>query len=271
MPPLSFVDKLIYWTIFLLLAAAYLLLLFGPIYLRDRIAFSEETVLAAEDHVSSLWMIVPGMTFFLMTFLLWNQPYQDRKPIFGLKNFKYGPPAWPKVYPLFMKNKPYVWVSERKKKERKQIAVILLAVLLVSFVPFPWALYGRDCLLHDGGIVEYSMFNNRTEEFASGDIAQIQIEAYRYSTGTRHRTTHWGVRMVFRTDSGEKYIFDHRDFRNDTESEICYWLEAMLAVKGRYDAGIIRYEGLDDLSRVIYDRNLNPAETEILYRLFGQK
>ena len=77
--------------------------------------------------------------------------------------------------------------------------------------------------------------------------------------------------MVFRTDSGEKYIFDHRDFRNDTESEICYWLEAMLAVKGRYDAGIIRYEGLDDLSRVIYDRNLNPAETEILYRLFGQK
>ena len=119
MPPLSFLDKLIYWTIFLLLAAAYLLLLFGPIYLRDRIAFSEETVLAAEDHVSSLWMIVPGMTFFLMTFLLWNQPYQDRKPIFGLKNFKYGPPAWPKVYPLFMKNKPYVWVSERKKKERK--------------------------------------------------------------------------------------------------------------------------------------------------------
>ena len=191
MPPLSFVDKLIYWTIFLLLAGCYLVLIFGPLYLRDRIAFSEETVLAAEAHVSIMWLGVPWMTFFLMTFILWNQPYQDRKPIFGLKNFKYGPPAWPKVYPLFMKNKPYVWVSERKKKERKQIAVVLLVVLLLSFVPFPWSLYGRDCLLHDGGIAEYSMFNNRTEEFASGEIAQIQIETYRYSTGSRHRTTHW--------------------------------------------------------------------------------
>ena len=271
MPPLSFVDKLIYWTIFLLLAGCYLVLIFGPLYLRDRIAFSEETVLAAEAHVSIMWLGVPWMTFFLMTFILWNQPYQDRKPIFGLKNFKYGPPAWPKVYPLFMKNKPYVWVSERKKKERKQIAVVLLVVLLLSFVPFPWGLYGRDCLLHDGGIVEYSMFNNRTEEFASGEIAQIQIETYRYSTGSRHRTTHWGVRMVFRTDSGETYIFDHRDFRNDTESEICYWLEAMLAVKGRYAPGIIRYDGLDKLNRVIADRNLNRSEEELLYLLFGQK
>ena len=271
MPPLSFVDKLIYWIIFLLLAAAYLLLMFGPIHLRQKIAFSDEMVLATEDHVSSLWLIVPWMTFFLMTFILWNQPYQDRRPIFGLKNFKYGPPAWPKVYPLFMKNKPHVWVSERKKTERKQIAVVLLVVLLLSFIPFPWSLYGRDCLLHDGGIVEYSMFNRQTGNFSSGEIKEIEIGTYRYSTGKHVRTTHWGVRMVFFTNSGEKYVFDNRDFRREDESEIRYWLEAMLAVKGRYDPGIIHYEGLDDLSQVIYDRNLNQAETELLYRLFGQK
>ena len=54
MPPLSFADKLIYWIIFLLLAAAYLLLMFGPIHLRQKIAFSDEMVLAAEDHVSTI-------------------------------------------------------------------------------------------------------------------------------------------------------------------------------------------------------------------------
>lgn len=271
MPPLSFVDKLIYWSIMLLLGGLYLALLFGPIYLRHKIAFADEMVLAAEAHASSLWLIVPWMTFFLMTFILWNQSYQDRRPIFGLKNFKYGPPAWPKVYPLFMKNKPYVWISERKQKERKQIAVALLVVLLLSFIPFPWSLYGRDCLLRDGGIVEYSMLNRQTGAFSSGEIKEIEIEAYRYSTGVRHRRSHWGVRLVFRTDSGEKYSFDSRDFRNDEESDVLYWLEAMLALKGRYDPGIIRYDGLENLSRVISDRNLDQAETEMLYRLFGQK
>ena len=272
MPPLSFLDKLLYWSIFLLLAVAYLILLFGPMYLRHKIAFSDEMVMAAEAHVSSLWLIVPWMTFFLMTFILWNQPYQDRRPIFGLKNFKYGPPAWPKVYPLFMKNKPQVWASERKKKERKQIAMILLIVLLLSFIPFPWSLYGRDCLLQDGGIVEYSMFNRQTGAFSSGEIQKIEIGTYRYSTGGRYsRTSHWGVRMVFHTDSGEKYIFDSRDFRTDRDSDVCYWLEAMLAVKGRYSSSIIHYSGLENLSRVIYDRNLSQAETEMLYLLFGQK
>ena len=86
-------------------------------------------------------------------------------------------------------------------------------------------------------------------------------------SGVRGKTS----REECHTDSGEKYVFDNRDFRREDDSEIRYWLEAMLAVKGRYDPGIIRYEGLDDLSRVIYDRNLNQAEAELLYRLFGQK
>lgn len=270
MPKLSVADKLIYWSILLLLGAAYLLMLFGPMYLRYRIAFGDETVLAADDHSSILWLIVPWMTFFLMTFILWLQPYQDRTPIFGLKNFKYGPPAWPKVYPLFMKNKPPVWVSEKKKKGRRQLAVVLLILLLVSFIPFPWSLYGRDCLRHDGGVVVYNMFNSQTREFTSGDMAEVEIETYRYTTGKHARVSHWGVRMVLRTGGGKKYVFEFRDFRKAADGETLYWLEAMLAVKQRYDPGIIRYNGLENLDRVIGDRNLNPEEIGKLYQLFGQ-
>ena len=270
MPPLSFVDKLIYWTVLALLCVAYFCLLFGPLYLRHIIAFSDTTVIAAEDHVSLMWLIVPWMTFFLMTFILWLQPYQDRKPIFGRRNFKYGPPAWPKVYPLFMKNKPYVWVSERKKKERKQIAVILLVVLLASFIPFPWSLYGRDCLFYDGSIVQYNMFNRQTHEFTSGEIADIEIETFRYSTGRYNTKQHWGVRMVCKTESGKKYTFDHRDFRSDAQSETIYWLDWMLKVKNYYDPGVIHYSGWEDLDRVIANRNLNREEVELLYQLFSR-
>jgi len=270
MPPLSLVDKLIYWTIIVLLCVAYFIFLLGPLYLRRQIAFSDTAVIAVEDNASTWWLIVPWMTFFLMTFILWLQPYQKRIPIFGRKNFKYGPPAWPKIYPLFMKNKPPVWVSERKKKERKQIAIILLVVLLVSFIPFPWSLYGRDCLFYDGSIVQYNMFNGPIHEFATGDIEDIEIETFRYSTGRYNTKQHWGVLMVFKTDSGKKYTFEHRDFRSDTNFETIYWLEWMLTVKKRYDLSIIHYDGLEKLDRVIADRNLSQEEVQMLYQLFGQ-
>ncbi len=271
MPPLSIGDKVIYWAVLLLLCAMYLILLFGPLYLRHRIAFADETVVAAEENISVWWLIVPWMTFFLMTFILWIQSYQERKPIFGRRNFKYGPPAWPKVYPLFMKNKPYVFVSERKKKERKRIAVILMVMVLVSFIPLPWSLYGRDCLKSDGSIVQYNMFNSSVRDFSSGDIEEIKIETYRYSTGKYYRKTHWGVQMILLTDNGKKYTFDHREFRDDVHSESLYWLVAMTSIKNNYDPSIIRYEGVEDLNLVITDKNLSQRNIELLYQLFGQK
>ncbi len=270
MPPLSFVDKLTYLSIFILLCATYVVLLFGPLYFRHKIAFSDTAVIAADANASLWWLIVPFMTFFLMTFILWLQFYQKRIPIFGRRNFKYGPPTWPKVYPLFMKNKPPVWVSERKKKERKKIAVILLVVLLGSFIPLPWSLYGRDCLYYDGSIIQYNMFNRPTDEFSSGDITDIEIGTFHYSNGRYHTSLHFGVRLVFKTDSGRKYIFEHRDFQNDASSETRYWFEWMLTVKKLYDPGIIHYDGLENLDRVIADRNLSQEGVQMLYQLFDQ-
>lgn len=270
MPKLSFLDKTIYWLAMLLLCALYCGLLFGTIILRNKIAFRDEMVIACEDNISFLWLLVPWMTFSLMTFILWQDLYQRRKPIFGLRNFKYGPPAWPKEYPLFMKNKPYVYVSERKKKERKQIAILLLVVLLISFIPYPWSLYGRDCLFSDGSIVQYNMFNGKAQEFTSGEIESVEIEAYRYTTGKAAKKKHWGVRMTFITDSGKEYCFYHGEFRDDVPTDTRYWLAAMLRVKNRYDPGIIIYSGVENLGKVVSDKKLTDAEAKILYQLFGQ-
>ena len=83
MPPLSLLDKLIYWTILLVLCVAYFGLLFGPFYLRDVIAFADEAVIAVENLTNSAWHIVTWLTFFLITFIPWGHFYQNRKPIFG--------------------------------------------------------------------------------------------------------------------------------------------------------------------------------------------
>lgn len=272
MPPLSPVDKLIYWAVMLLLAVLWLAVLFVPLALRERIAFADEMVVAKVDHASAFWLIVPWTTVFLMTFIPWSLPYQDRKPIFGRRNFRYGPPAWPKVYPLFMKNKPYVFVSDRTRKNRKMTALLLLAVLLISLIPLPWSLYGRDCLRSDGGIEEYNMFNVRVREFASGQVDSVEFEAYRHDVGGKYSVKlTWDVRVTLTTGSGKVYTFDYSSFRGDAEEETANWLTAMLRLKSRYSPGIITYSGAEHLEEVISDNNLNAAEAEMLYRLFGME
>lgn len=270
MPPLSLIDKLIYYTLLLLLAAIYVLLIVVPLILRNRIAFSDEAVVAACDDVSTLWMLVPWMTFFLMTIILWNHYYSGRFPIFGKQNFQYGPPAWPKIYPLFMKNKPYVWISERAKKSRRNLAIFLLVLLLVSFIPLPWSLYGRSCLLSSGTITQYNICNHAAQEFSSGEIADIEIEAYRYTTGKHARTRHWSVQMTFTTDSGKVYKFNAASFRDNRDSDSAFWLLSMLRLKSRYDPSIIHYKGVEHLTHVITDRMLSQEEANLLYQLFGQ-
>lgn len=267
MPPLSFADMLVYWTAMVILIALYIGLLLGPLIWRGEIAFADETVIANRATAGILWLLVPWMTFFLMTFILWIQPYQARRPIFGRRNFKYGPPAWPKIYPIFMKNKPYVWVSEKTKQSRKTVAVVLAVVLLVSFIPFPWSLYGRECLRSDGSIVRYNVFNQESREHSSGQIASVEFETHSYSTGKSSLRRRWGVMVTLTTDSGRRYVFNHREFRSiDRESR--YWVSAMLQLKRRYDPSIITYTGADRLEQVAADQNLSASDANMLYQLF---
>lgn len=268
MPPLSFADKLIYWAIFIILCAFSVVLIFLPLFLRNKIAFADEMVLAKEDNISMIWMLVPWMTFFLLTFILWYIAYQDRKPIFGKRNFKYGPPAWPKVYPLFMKNKPYVWVSKKTIEDRKEIAVILLAILLISFIPFPWSLYGRDCLRSDGSIHQYNMFNSCVKDFSSGQIAEVEFETYDHRVGKNSVRRTWDVQVTLTTDSGKQYTFDYSEFRKSTKGQPPYWLTAMLRLKSRYNPEIITYTGQEGLENVISDNKLTDTEAQMLYQLF---
>jgi len=262
MPPLSVLDQIIYWTIFVVLCLACFALIFVFMLLRERIAFSDDTVIASAENASSLWSIVPLLTVQILILVLWIIPYEARRPIFGLKNFKYGPPAWPKIYPLFMKNKPPVWVSERKKKEKQQIAIALAVLLLISFIPFPWSLYGRDCLYTDGSVRQYSMFNTLNQEHLPGDMERVEYSVYRYSSGRYGNGTHWGIRMHLVTADGRKYIFEDRDFRSN-------WLGNMADLSRVYDPGILFSGDPEDLQKAITDRKLSPGEIQQLKQLFG--
>ena len=267
MPKLSFIDQLIYWVILVCLAVLWYGSFIAHDLLRQHIAFADAMVIASYDRASYLWVIIPWMVFFLITFIPWTTWYQERRPIFGLRIFKYGPPAYPKIYPVFMKNKPYVWVSEKKKKDKRIIALVLLIIFLISMLFYPLSLYGRECLLSDGSVEKYNMFNRKVEEAPSGQISAVNFKVYKHKVGKSYRKS-WDVLVTLTTAEGEKYSFKYREFRDAFDGDPCNWLTAMLRVKGRYVPEIITYTGVDDLEKCISSNSLNETEANMLYQLF---
>ena len=248
MPKLSLLDQIVYWSGLILLCATYFALSFIPVILRNRIAFSDDAVVAVSEHASVIWAVLPCLTFFMVTFIPWTVFYGDRRPI------------------LFMKNKPYVWVSERKQKEKKHTILILVILLLISFIPFPWSIYGRDCLMADGSIRQYSMFNNRKDDFSIQEIDNVEFSTYTYFTGKYNRTIHWDVQVTLEVASGAKYTFQSKDFRRDPGSR--FWMTEMLRLKSLFDPSIILYRQTEDLKQVVWDCELSNEEELLLYRLF---
>lgn len=270
MPPLSFLDKLIYWLLFVILFGGIIALGFLPFYIRDRIAFSDPSVVAAlGDGAVIVLLSFPVITIFLLWFIPWVSWYEQRKPIFGLPNFKYGPPAWPKEYPLFMKNKPFVWESQWSKQRHKRIVTVMLVLLLVSVIPFPLSLYGRDCLRQDGSIVQYNLFNAQTHEYAPGKVKEIRLGVHRRRSRGHHYRPHYYAQITLVLDNGQKYSFEGRDFKNESETDL-FWLNTMAELKDCYSPENIYYEGTDKLDALAEHVNLNPEQMQILYRLFGQ-
>ena len=270
MPKLSVADKLIYWTALILLLSFSILIVTLPVILFDSIAFSDEDVIASSHKATVFWALVPWFTFFIMTLILWNELYYGRQPLFGIRNFNYGPPKYPKKYPLLRKGNHPNWTSEKKRKSRRSLAWLLLIILLVSFIPYPWAFFGRNSLHYNGTVTEHNVFNSQTEEFTSGQIRSVEFCTYRYDTGGKYSTHwHWSVMMNIQTDSGKEYSFRTGAFASSPEGEPPRWLTEMTQLKRRFDPSIIIYSGINDLDKAVEDLKLNEEETELLYQLFN--
>ena len=161
-----------------------------------------------------------------------------------------------------------IW--EKQKKGKKWMALILLLVFLVSMIPYPWSLYGRECLLSDGSIEQYNMFNTKIREYPSGQIGAVDFEVYKHGTGRSSARKVWDVRVTLTTDTGKDYIFECRDFRDAFNGVPRNWLVYMLQLKDRYIPEIITYTGTDNLVNVVESKtNWHDSEVQMLYQLFG--
>lgn len=284
MPPLSLLDRAIYLVLILLAIMLDFGILFLTFYLRKCVAFSAPHVLAASEDAGLLWSLIPAIVLMLVALIWSSYHHEERKPIFGKRGIKYGPPQYPPVYPVFMKNKPPVWVSENQKKSRKLWRNALLILIAVSLLPFPLSLSGRNSLQTDGSIVEYGVFNQEKERHERGEVKEVEFSLTRDTSrsGQYGNAFAWVIRLIQRlepaeysvcvtikTDDGERFVFRSGDFRDWGKGERTDWLEDMLYLKSLYPPERIVCADLHLLDCAAFDDDLSQQEQELLYALLA--
>lgn len=262
MPRLGGLDTLIYWTGLAAMAGGALFCLFYPLVFRQRLAFADTTVAAYTDGQGALgyfWLVFWLFAMFVSV----CRHYEMRTPIFGNKKIKYGPPTYPRKYPLLMKNKPKHWESPSKIARRKKTTVILAAVILVtgifSFAMYPLSLCGRNQLHYDGTITVYNNRNQESAHYGLGEIISAELDTC--TDGGKNRK--WSIEMVLTTADGERFRFTAGSFAGD-------WIqgmETMAALKEIYGP-LVTVEDTSKLWKVALERHLTQEEEALLYALF---
>lgn len=231
MPKLGFADQLIYSFGYLLILAVLVLLFWFRFYFVEEQAMAEPGAVAYEAHGSIYWFFPFYLSIMLSLFIPWYSLHEKRYPFFGKRGVKYGPPAYPRTFPLFMKNKPQYWKSPSAARMRKAGVIFVVALNLVLALLVPLSIHGRDMLYADGTLRDYSMFDNLKREYEPENAESVTVSIGRHKSGQYSRS--W--RLTLRIDYGARsYTFYDRSFSGPD------WVEDLDAVLKGFDPGIIR-------------------------------
>ena len=263
MPKLGWKDQLLYWAGMLTAGIVALFCLFFPTHYRNKLSATNPALLSwdvGSGYLHSLWFC---FWLFLLCILILVF-YQKRIPVFGRDDIRYGPPAYPRVYPLLMKNKPRHWQGENAKKKHATRKWIITGALLTSFLLcaalYPSSLASRYELLKNGTVVAFDSHNRQKARYAISDIEAVCLDTER--TGGRNRS--WYARITIRFSDDEHCDFSIKSFADN-------WTDALyIAQKLKENYGPVFYiEDTQNLWRVaLYNTDMTSEEIELLYQLF---
>lgn len=267
MPRLTKLDKTVY---IILIIVAFLVFLSAAIVwsmIKDVIAFSDSSVIAYYERVSSLFVVPFLLVAEIIVIVGLVHGLSEKKPIFGDKKITYGSPGYLSVYPVFMRKKPKGYERPSHIKFKKWGRLVLVAMLVLTFAFVPLSFCGRVCLKDDISIEKYNAFNVNTETVERSEIDTLTIRVGRVKK-TKY-TSRWGLYMDIKTLDGKEYRFSEYGFhgfgKSDDKSELD-WFEY---VKSSFSENQIIYERTDLVEELIDAKNLNQVEIAQVYELFG--
>ncbi len=272
MPPLSLLDQAIYGFLGVCSFLLVFLLFIAPMLYGQYIPFVDEQVIAYQSR-ENFGFAAPFLFYVIATVAsVLGGANSSRLPIFGKRGVKYGPPNYPPVYPIFMKNRPSKWVSEKKKESRRITVWMWLAGFVICLALYPLSFSGRICLTQDGIVQVYNAFNRIKAEYHPEQIETVTFDTYQPSHyhNTRGpdlnflKDRDWKCVVNITVLGGKEYSFVQDNFREPMDP-----LEPMGHLKTLYPPEIITYEGTDHLHDVALDNYFTEEETKMLYELYA--
>lgn len=268
MPKLGFGDKLLYWVLMIVGYGGSVVCVFAPMVQRRLLADTNPDALACEMEVAeilfgfglALWLLVVGM---IVTLKL----YKPRIPVFGRSDIRYGPPAYPRIYPMLMKNKPVHWESQAAVRKRRRnhriLAGILIVTLLFGAAVFPLSLNSRYELLRDGTVMSYD-YQNQPTHYDLEDLESVRL--FVNSSSTKNGRRRWYPSFELRFKDGTRCIFNVRTFADD-------WIPALQIAQGlkAYYGELLVIHGTEKLWKVTLNQSMTAMESKLLYELFETK
>lgn len=267
-PPLSLLDKSIYWLGLLLSFIFALLFLFCFEDITNAIAFRDSLVVAYNSHASFL-LFMPLLLYIEISALVFCiMALEGKKPIFGNRKVQYGETPWAKdCFPLFDSRRKNIYVRPSKMRFRRDMMIVWIVGLFVCSLFAPLGFFGRDCLTTDNRIISYNVLNREdSSPYTTDDFSNLTIQAEHVS-GYRS-AGYWKYEIIIEMKDGKSFAFSNRDFdwSKDNYRELC--LEKMLEIKSFFASDLITIKGEHNVKKVADYLGLNDEQTQLLQELF---
>ena len=260
-PPLTLLDKFIYWVLFLVFSISSLCLVFFVTYLQRKITFSSPSAVAFESNGSFLFTLPLILHLIITGFVLFICGLEYRIPLFGNPKIGYGVIPYKNcTYPIFKRKTNSDNKKVRKKKWYKKLILVWCIIFLISAFIFPLGICGRRVLGDDGTITVFNAFNQEKQVYSTEDYDKLTISTYR--DGSRGGSYHWRYQIEIKTNKGKSFSFTNKM----SEDAINEFIE----IKKLFDKENITIKGEENLSKVIRDNDLNAEETKKLKLLFSE-
>lgn len=264
MPKLGWKDLCLYWFLIIMCFGGALVSAFFPDYYRSKLVEANVNAVTYTSGNGMLHFLWLTMLLFIMSIVICAGPYQRRYPVFGRKDVRYGPPAYPRIYPLLMKNKPKHWKgkNETARKKRAVIisAVVLSALLVFSLAIYPRSIYGRYELLQDGTVIVFDSHNRQTEHYSMDEITAVCLDTQ--IAGGKH-SSRWRALLKITFTDGESCRFSIMTLGDD-------WTQAIQKAHQlkAYYGSLVSIEGAEDLWKVARDADMTEEEKMQLFDLY---
>ena len=260
--PLSTMDKLIYYFIYLMAFILLFSYLYFISFISEKVAYSDVDIIAFNNgfiYLSSLPLILLLTSSVVVIVTL---GLKNKQPIFGNKKYKAKYNEYTiKVYPVFSDG----FKDRYIKKNKKQVKVIVktfLSILLVSILILPFGVCSREVITKDNQFFSINSFNRISHSCDVEDFDKLVINV-NISSG---KSRNYEINLEF-ISSEKIYIFSPHNFsKMSVEDALIY----MINLKSLFKENKYEIKNADRLHFLMLQNDYTNNEKALIYELFDQ-